>query len=250
MKFLRRITKVFLLLGWSWLWIPVAALSMIGLSKWKKVRRGAAWTQFWAKGVARIAGIQTVVHGEIPRDKGVLLVSNHLGYLDILAHASNFCIRFTPNDGIKKWFFVGMLVNLSCPIWVDRNNHRKAVEYARIFQETMDNGVSLLVYPEGTSTDGKNGMLPFKSTVFSSLPPERAILPMVLVYHEFPANGVSAAWGDDAHFGSHVWEVLGLKKVVIDLYILPEMFAEAGEDRKSLASRVREKMLAEYYKHA
>ena len=117
-------------------------------------------------------------------------------------------------------------------------------------QETMDNGVSLLVYPEGTSTDGKNGMLPFKSTVFSSLPPERAILPTVLVYHEFPANGVSAAWGDDAHFGSHVWEVLGLKKVVIDLYILPEMFAEAGEDRKSLASRVREKMLAEYYKHA
>ena len=230
--------------------MPVAAVSLIGLPQWKRVRRGAAWAQFWARGAARIAGVQTVVHGDIVPGKGVLLVSNHLGYLDILAHACNFRIRFTPNDGIKKWFFVGALVNLSCPVWIDRKNRKKAVEYARVFQETMDNGVSLLVYPEGTSTDGRHGMLPFKSTVFASLPPERPILPMVLFYHETPEDCGPASWGDDTPFGTHVWRVLGLKKVRIDLYVLPEMFAEPGEDRKALAGRVREVMLTEYEKHA
>ena len=249
MKFLRRISKIILVLAWSFLLMPAAAVSMIGLPRWKKIRRGAAWTQFWSRGAARIAGVKTVVHGNIRQKKGMLLVSNHLGYLDILAHACNFQIRFTPNDGIKKWFFVGFLVGCNCPIWIDRKNRRKALEYAREFQETMDNGVSLLVYPEGTSTDGKHGMLPFKSTVFSSLPVDRPIQPMVIFYHETPDDCGSAAWGDDTPFGVHVWRVLGLKKVVIDLYLLPEVFALPGEDRKDLARRVREIMLTEYEKY-
>lgn len=225
-----------------------AAVSFIGLSKWKRVRRGAFWAQLWAKGSAFIAGVKTVVHGEIPQDNGVLLVSNHLGYLDILAHASSFKLRFTPNDGIKKWIFAGQLVALSAPIWIDRKHPKKAASYAAEFRDTMNNGVSLLVYPEGTSTDGKHGMLNFKSTVFSSLPENCPIMPMVLFYHETPA-GVSAAWFDDTPFGRHGWKVLGLKQVKIDLYLLPPIYPKEGEDRKQLAARVREAMLEEYYRH-
>lgn len=250
MKNWRRFYKIFALLWWSLLLMPVAAVSFIGLSYWNRVRRGAFWAQFWAKGAAWIAGVKTVVHGRKPEGEGVLLVSNHLGYLDILAHASNFRLRFTPNDGIKHWFLVGQLVGLSFPVWIDRRNRRKAAEYAEIFKETMDNRVSLLVYPEGTTTDGKHGFLPFKSTVFANIPADRPILPMVLFYRETPENGGSAAWFDDTAFPVHVWRVLALKEVRIDLYLLPVMFASAGEERKELASRIREAMIEEYNKHA
>ena len=226
-----------------------AALSFIGLSKWQRVKRGAFWASCWAKGCAVIAGVKTVIHGDLPKNSGVLLVSNHLGYLDILAHAANFHLRFTPNDGIKKWIFAGQLVALSAPIWIDRKHPRKAASYAAEFRDTMTNGVSLLVYPEGTSTDGKHGMLNFKSTVFAALPENCPIVPTVLFYHETPAD-VSAAWFDDTPFGKHGWKVLGLKKVEIDLYILPPLFAGANEDRKQLAARVRETMLEEYDRHA
>lgn len=246
----RRFYKIFCLVCWSLLIAPVAALSLIGLSKWAKIRRGSFWAMYWAKGAAWTAGVKTVVHGEVKPDNGALLVSNHLGYLDILAHASNFRLRFTPNDGIRRWFFVGFLVSLSCPIWIDRKNRRKAAGYAEIFRETMENGVSLLVYPEGTTTDGKHGFLPFKSTVFANMPEDRPILPMVLFYRETGGDGTSAAWFDDTAFYVHVWNVLGLKEIRIDLYILPEMFAYPGEERKELACRVREAMLKEYEKHA
>jgi len=248
MTVLRKISRLALMILWSIILMVPAAISFIGLSKWQRVKRGAFWATAWAKGIAWIAGVKTVVHGEIPQESGVLLVSNHLGYLDILAHASNFKLRFTPNDGIRKWFFAGQLVALSAPIWIDRKHPRKAAEYAAEFRDTMANGVSLLVYPEGTSTDGKRGMLNFKSTVFASLPPSAPIVPMVLFYHETPAD-IPAAWFDDTPFSRHGWRVLGLKKVQIDLYLLPPVYAGANEERKQLAARVREKMLEEYRKH-
>lgn len=250
MKILRCIVKIFLALLWSVFLMLISPFSFIGLSRWQRVRRGAFWAQLWARGSAKIAGVTTVIHGEIPQNDGVLLVSNHLGYLDILAHAVNFRLRFTPNDGIKHWPLVGWLVALSCPIWIDRKNRRKAAGYAVEFQHTMANGVSLLVYPEGTTTDGKHGLLPFKSTVFSAVEPGRAIVPMILTYRQIPADGASAAWFDDTPFGKHVLGVLGLKKVVIDIYMLPAMYAAENEERKVLANRVRETMLEEYNKHA
>ncbi len=250
MTFLRQISKIILLVLWSLLLVVPVACSYIGLSKWAQVRRGAYWTQVWAKGAAWIVGVRLTVHGEIPDDSGVLLVSNHLGYLDILAHACTFRIRFTPNDGIKKWFFAGFLVGLSQPIWIDRNHPRKAAMYAEVFRQTMDNNVSLLVYPEGTSSDGRHGLLPFKSTVFSSLSPEMPIVPMVLFYREDPADGESAAWFDNSSFAQHGARVLKKKKIDIEMYIMPAMYAACGEDRKALAARVREAMILEYEKHA
>ena len=229
--------------------MPFAVLSFIGLSKWDRVRRGAFWAQLWAKGCSRIMGVKTVIHGHAGFSSGVLLVSNHLGYLDILAHASVFKLRFTPNDGIKKWFIAGQLVALSSPVWIDRKHPRKAALYAGEFRDTMKNGVSLLVYPEGTSTDGEHGLLPFKSTVFASVSLEEPIVPTLLFYRKDPANEISGAWFDDTGFARHAWSVLGLHSVTVDLHILPEMFAGKNEDRKTLAARVRNVMIQEYEKH-
>ena len=250
MAFLRQILKITLLVLWSLILVIPIMLSFIGLSKWDKVRRGAFWCQLWAKVAARIVGIRLTVHGKIPENSGVLFVSNHLGYLDILAHASCARIRFTPNDGIKKWFFVGFFVGLSQPVWIDRKHPRKAVSYADVFRETTDNGVSLLVYPEGTSSDGKHGFLPFKTTVFSTLSEGMPIVPTVLFYRENPEDAPSAAWFDDTPFAEHGAMVLKKKRIDIDMYVMPVMYAADGEDRKALAARVREAMIREYEKHA
>ncbi|MBR7131611.1 MAG: 1-acyl-sn-glycerol-3-phosphate acyltransferase [Lentisphaeria bacterium] len=248
MGLLRQIWKITLFLWWSALLMPAAWISQAGLKKWQRVRRGAFWAQFWAKGCAKIAGVKVRIHGGMPCESGVLLVSNHLGYLDILVHAAGFRLRFTPNSGIAKWFFIGSLVGLSSPVWIDRKSPRKAAEYAAEFRQTMDNGVSLLVYPEGTSTDGRHGLLPFKSTVFASVPEGVPIVPTLLFYRE--ADGETAAWFDDTPFIEHALKVLKMKKIIIDLYVLPEIFALAGEDRKSLACRVRDRMIEEYEKYA
>ena len=107
MKLLRRIVKIFLLLLWSILCAIPAALSLLTVKSWARVRQGAFWAQVWTTGAARIAGVKVIPHGSWNKNQGKLLVSNHLGYLDILAHGSLFPIRFTPKAEIRKWFFLG-----------------------------------------------------------------------------------------------------------------------------------------------
>lgn len=249
MRLLRRVIKIILLLFWSIITALPAALSLLPVRSWARVRRGAFWAQIWCTGAAKIAGVKIIAHGSSRNISGKLLVSNHLGYLDILAHGSLFPIRFTPKAEIKKWFFLGPLVALGNPVWIDRRARIKSAHYAEIFRETMLNGVSLLVYPEGTSSDGKHGLLPFKSTVFAALPESGKIVPMVIFYRETPADSAPAAWFGDISFPAHVWGVLGLKEIKIDVFIMPEMEKMPGEERKGLANRVRDAMQKEYYQH-
>lgn len=249
MLLLRRSVKIILLLLWSLLAALPAAASILTVSSWKRVRRGTFWAQLWCRGAARIAGVKVVAHGKIPENSGALLVSNHLGYLDILAHGSLFPIRFAPKAEIKNWFLLGPLVALGSPVWIDRKAKIKAADYAEIFRDTMNHGISLLVYPEGTSTDGKHGLLPFKSTGFAALPEDGKIIPMVIFYRETPANTFPAAWFGDISFPAHAWGVLGLKEIRTDVFILPEMQKYPGEERKELANRIREAMIKEYCQH-
>ncbi len=249
MRLLRRTVKIVLLLLWSSMLALPAALSLLTVRSWARVRRGTFWAQLWSRGAARIAGVKIITHGQWRNTDGKLLVSNHLGYLDIVTHGSLFPIRFTPKAEIKKWFLIGNFVALGSPVWIDRQAKSKSAYYAGIFRETMLNGVSLLVYPEGTSSDGKHGLRPFKSTVFAALPDNGKILPMVLFYHETPADSVPAAWFGDISFPAHVWGVLGLEEIRIDVFIMPEMEKLPGENRKELANRVREAMQKEYDRH-
>ncbi len=249
MILLRKILKIFFLLLWSLFVMLPAALSRIGRSHWRKVALGAFWAKFWARGAAKITGVKTVVHGVLPESSGKLLISNHLGYLDVLAHASVFNIRFAPKAEIKNWFLFGTLVSLGSPVWIDRKSPRKSREYAEVFRETLEHDIALLVYPEGTSTDGKHGLLSFKSTPFAALPEGCSILPTLLFYHETPADSVPGAWFGDISFAKHVWNVLGLKEIRIDMVIMPEITALPGEQRKELANRVHEAMTEEYKKY-
>lgn len=249
MRCLRRIVKIILLLLWSILLMLPAAVSLACCGHWTRLKRGARWAKRWARGAAWITGVRLKVHGDIRDVSGKLLVSNHLGYLDILAHGAMFPIRFTPKAEIKYWPILGQLVALNAPVWIDRTSPHKARQYSAEFRATLEHGVSLLVYPEGTSSDGKHGLLPFKSTPFAALPENGKILPMVLFYREEPAGEAPGAWFGDISFPDHVWGVLGLKRITIEVFIMPEMQPFAGETRKELASRVRDAMEKEYYRH-
>ena len=243
MRLLRRIVRIILLLLWCAVTVLPAALSLIFVRRWDRIRRGARWAQIW------IAGVKVICHGDIPADHGRLLVSNHLGYMDILAHGSLFPIRFAPKAEIRRWFGIGQLVALSMPVWIDRKSPLSSGKIAGIFRDTIANGISLLVYPEGTSTDGKHGLLPFKSTSFAALPENGKILPMVIFYRQTPEHLPSAAWFDHTPFPEHVWNVLGLQQLIIEVFILPEISQLPGEGRKELASRVRDAMVKEYNRH-
>ena len=248
MALIRRLVRALLLL--FWFLILTVWVALVNRKKgWDGVAKAAAWTRLWARGSARIAGHKITVYGNPEAFEGGLIVGIHQGYLDIVAHASIFRIRFAPKKEIRSWPFLGFMISLNRPVWIDRKSRQKSKEAAEEMEATMQNGIAMLVYPEGTSTDGQHGLLPFKSTPFEAaaelaLP----IQPTLLFYEGVPKQTEPLAWYGDQELLPHVWRILGLKEIKMRVYVLPVVHPEPGEDRKALALRVHDLMEREYWR--
>src|SRR6185503_907748 len=68
-----------------------------------------ARVQAWARRMLDALGIDLQLVGEAPAQGPVLLVANHLSWLDILVmHAARYC-RFVSKSDVKHWPIVGTL---------------------------------------------------------------------------------------------------------------------------------------------
>ena len=90
---------------------------------------------------------------------------------------------------------------------------------------TLQHGINMLVYPEGTSSSG-DGILPFKSTPFEAAVTAGAPVLPVLTRYLPAADGRSLAWFGDTRFFSHISSISGLKEIRahVDAYILVRPF--------------------------
>ena len=212
---------------------------------WHGVRTMSGFAHLWTKGVAKIVNLRVMISGEIPSTEGCLIVSNHLSYVDIIAHGSVLAVRYSPKTDIAKWPLLGWYLGLSRPIWIDRRSRQASKKALSDFAETMKNGIHLIVYPEGTSTDGKSGILPFKSTSFeAAIEGGAPVLPVITRYKE--SRGMpEVCWYGDMTLLPHVWQVLGAPRIDVELRFLSPVLPE-GRSRKELASYVHDVMNKEY----
>jgi len=249
MNGIRRLWRIFLLALWSLFFFPAVTLCCVFRTKWSAVCSAAKWTQLWAAGGAFLIGMRIRVVGDPGRAAGKLVVSSHTGPLDVLAEGALFPVRFAPQAEMRHWPFFGALTALSRPVWVDRRRRTLSGRTAEEIAGTLQHGLAMLVYPEGTSSDGRHGLLPFKSTAFEAALRTGAELLPVLVFHR--ALGEAAfnpAWYGNTAFLPHIWRILGLKGVHTCVYIMPELSPVQGETRKELAARTYRVMSGYYEK--
>lgn len=209
--------------------------------KYYSARLVTRQTQLWAQDLMRLLGLHYTLEGDLKNVDvdGGLLISNHQSYLDILVHAAVTGMRFTPNSGIRDWFFFGWYVGLSDPIWVDRTSPRKAQKTLEEFRTALSEKVVLMIYPEGTTTKGDCPLLPFKSTAFETvLGTDIPINPILTYYKTDKAAGdMCVSWYEDTPFLKHVWGVLGNKRTEVTIHVLPPIYPENETDRKVLMDR-------------
>jgi 1-acyl-sn-glycerol-3-phosphate acyltransferase len=100
--------------------------------------------------------------------------------------------------------------------------------------ETLKDGVPVILFPEGTTTDGQR-VLRFHSTMLQPAVDTAApITPCAIRYElEDGDEGREACWWGDMKLLPHVWNLLG-KKSVRARIVFGEPITATG-DRKSLA---------------
>ena len=233
MDLLRKIFRIPLLL----LWFIGSSLYCRLVSRGPQAsRRSLALTQLWAQWSAWILNLKIQVKGD-PDFQGGLIAANHQGVLDILVLAAVFKIRFAPKSEMRKWPIFGFLAQCNQPVWIDRSTPRKARETAEIMSRTMQNGQNMMVFPEGTTSDGKPGLLPFKSTAFqAAIDAGSPVLPVIISYA--PEVRSYVQWCDGRNFLFHIWGLLGLKETGAAVYIMDNVSTEKYKDRKELTAEV------------
>ena len=212
---------------------------------WKSTKDITNFTHLWNKGIAKIINLRVKVYGWVPSVAGGVVVSNHLSYIDIITHGSVLPLRYSPKSDIKSWPVLGWYVGLSRPIWTSRISKRASKKTLRDFAKTVNKGMYLIVYPEGTSTDGKSGILPFKSTPFEAAITVNAPIIPVLTHYKQRRGEKTICWYGDMTLLPHAWEILGFPSIEAELHFLKAILPE-GKERKELTAYVHDLMAREY----
>ena len=172
------------------------------------LERRAQWQHEAALLVMRALGVRLKVTGRLPQ--GGLMVSNHLSYLDILVFSAALPVFLVSKIEIGSWPLFGILSRAGGALFVDRSSRASAEATTAQIAERLRGMVSVLFFPEGTSTDGMQ-VLRFHSRFF--IPAVEAGIPVTAAAVRYvPADGSAESnfcWFGDTDFLPQVLRNLG-----------------------------------------
>lgn len=225
----------------------------------KAARRFPHW---YHRQVCRVLGVKLTIDGAVVRDCPVLLVSNHTSWLDIPVLSAVAPVSFVAKKEVGSWPFVSSLARLQRSVFVDRARRHAAGETAGEITKRLKMGDAIVLFAEGTSSDG-NRVLPFKTSLFASVKPARTnggggqgekpaspaatdgpeamVQTLAVVYthlHGVPigrADRPRVGWYGDMQMQSHAWALLGAGPLAVTIVVSPPVPLSDFADRKALA---------------
>lgn len=177
----------------------------------QKNRRIEAWSGALLDKLA----IKLIVKGVPPATGPMLLVSNHISWLDILVmHASKHCC-FVSKADVKHWPILGALATGAGTLYIERESRRDAMRVVHHMCQALQNGDILAVFPEGTTGNGVD-LLPFHANLLqAALVADAPVQPVALTYIDPDSGQISQAMsyvGDESLLES-LWRTLKSKGI-------------------------------------
>lgn len=190
----------------------------------------------WAQRVLLVLGIEIQCHGApLPAAAG-LVVSNHLSWLDILVIQSLMPAVFVAKAEVRGWPLIGWMAHSCATIFVNRSSRLSAREMADSTASLIEQGFSVVAFPEGTSGDGSE-LGAFHSNVFEGAIKTGALVQPVTLKHLHGLTGMptrAALFIDDMTLMDSLKNVLAMPNITIQVH-LGDCIPSVGHGRKSLA---------------
>jgi lyso-ornithine lipid O-acyltransferase len=193
---------------------------------------------------SRAMGVRIGVRGAPARRGGVLFVANHVSYLDVPVLGSRILGAFVAKSEVAGMGIFGWLAGIGRTIYIDRENRSRADAHSNLIADRLAAGGDVILFPEGTNSDGTR-VLPFKSSLFSVVSgPENAdylIQPVTIAYTRVGGMPVTRgdlpeiAWVGDTQLVPHALEMLKQGRLRAEIMFHPAVRAADFADRKALA---------------
>ncbi len=202
--------------------------------------------KLWQSIVCRIFQIKVEIEGHICTQGQTLFVSNHVSYLDIPVMGSIIAGSFIAKKDVQGWPVFGFLAKLQQTVFISRDRE-DAAQGKKKLDDALGQGKNLIVFPEGTSTEGVE-VFPFKSSLFSIAMQENAknlliqplTIKMSIIDKHEPKDQAQRdvyAWhlNMDTSLAEHLWRFAKTEGATIKLIFAPPVSANDFENRKTLA---------------
>ncbi|MDI2089854.1 lysophospholipid acyltransferase family protein [Commensalibacter oyaizuii] len=259
----RAFRKIAGMLGWTALCIPVQSV-FIKFPKNTKIK----FARFYWRTVCRILGVELRVFGKIKEsyqypvksknapaeiNRPVLYVANHTSWLDIAVAGGLLPASFVAKEETGSWPIISILCRLGRVLYVSRQRQSTLKEQLTMEQRLKDGG-SLILFPEGTSTEGSH-VLPFLSSFFVLAKPLGkqpveyeipVIQPISIVYDRLdmlPVTRVQRpvySWYGEMELAPHLWDFCKRSHMRASIIFHEPVYPENFKNRKQLAQKTWE----------
>lgn len=242
---MRRPVKSFLLMV-SLIFYSLICFFIFLFSKNATMRRKvvSSWNHQFAPVLQSILGIELWTQSPIEkRNKaGTLFLCNHLSFLDIIILAALYPSVFITSVEVRKSIPWGWLAWLGGCLFVERRNKSTLMRDLDEIRGTLQQGVNVVLFPEGTSSDGKS-VLPFKNSLLQvALQSKKSIevQPLCINYRwsdGFPVTASDAKalfYFGDMSLWEQLKQVFDKDEIGVEVSELPVLSSALASSRKKL----------------
>ncbi len=179
---------------------------------------------------------------------GTLYVANHVSWIDIPVLGSLLDADFVSKSDVRSWPLIGRLARRTGTLFIVREARHRVHEQAGEIAARLAAGDSLILFPEGTTSDGV-AVGPFRSSLFEAAQGARCVQPLAILYHHGSgvrlddAGLVAVGWTGDEPLGVNFRRVAGLH-LSAEVRLAPAFAPPATISRKALAEQCRAAVVA------
>lgn len=210
----------------------------------------AEWLYRFCARAMREMGISVKAEGRFP--EGGALISNHMGYLDIMALAALHRCVFVSKAELRAVPVLGWMTTMAGTVYVERRRGGSALRARDGIRAAGEAGVPLVFFPEGTTSDG-GSVMKFHSGILAQVleagePVTAAYVRYRLTQDNGPDVSIEedlAYWRDVGLF-PHIFKLLSLRGIEVQVCIAdaPIAFSEGAGRRKLAAAEARAAVMA------
>jgi 1-acyl-sn-glycerol-3-phosphate acyltransferase len=198
--------------------------------------------KYWHRAVLLFVGIKPSFSGARP-EKGALMVSNHVSWLDISVLGSRYPVVFLANNEISSWPVLGYLIRKAGTLFIHRG--KGSVHAISSINSTLARQQSVAIFPEGKTTDGKD-VARFQPRLFqAAIDADTTVQPLVIRYQNCRNEiQIEVSYAGDINFVQSLWRVVCLPYKSVSAHLFEPLagFQSRDDLSKCAEEKIRERL--------
>jgi 1-acyl-sn-glycerol-3-phosphate acyltransferase len=223
---------------------------LVSVTSFRRADRVArrAIVRRWSSELLHIAGIDVRAVG-FPDDtsRAVTLVANHVSWSDIFALNSQRACHFIAKSELRDWPLAGRLLDNVGTIFINRSDRKETHRLGGVVRELMAAGETVAVFPEGTTSAGRDVLKFHASLLEPVVAAEGEVWVVAIRYFAADKRTEAASYIGDMNLFESLKQIHRAAPVTVELKFL-KAIACAGKTRREVAAEaealVRETVLS------